>query len=174
MPTLWHYSRRQNVIINIKQSQLGPNWQCLKKRKPQPVKARAGIVELIQGSLQFIERQRLRQPGKCRRTNLRQIEHRRNKIRCNSWSKNRQPAPRPTTGKFPMGRKSCLKGERGTVSSQALDFFISTRRSQNLLRNQVIFIVIRSALPRWVLIHCLLVAVRLYVVFGGSPYREPL
>jgi hypothetical protein len=30
---------------------------CLKKRKPQPVQIRAGIVALIQGSLQFIERE---------------------------------------------------------------------------------------------------------------------
>jgi hypothetical protein len=78
----------------------------------------------------------------------------RNKIWHNSWSKTRQPATRSTTrrerrtrapkhlGKFSNVRKSCLKGERGTVSSHALDFFIPALRSQNSLRNQVIFIVL--------------------------------
>jgi hypothetical protein len=32
------------------------------KKKPQSVQARAGVVALIQGSFQFIERQRLRHP----------------------------------------------------------------------------------------------------------------
>jgi hypothetical protein len=43
----------QNVVIHIKQTQLGLHRQCLKKRKPQSVQTQTEIVALIQSSLQF-------------------------------------------------------------------------------------------------------------------------
>jgi hypothetical protein len=49
----------------------------------------------------------------------------------------------PQRATYEDSKASRLKGEHVTVSSRAL---IAARRSQNSLRNQVIFIVVRSAI----------------------------
>jgi hypothetical protein len=56
IPSLWHQSRPQNVVINIKQTQRGLHRQCLKKSKSKLVQTQARIVALIQDNLQFIEK----------------------------------------------------------------------------------------------------------------------